>query len=67
MTLQAVATTSFFRFRDDLTVRVRAAPGGAVVDMRSRSRDGKDDLGANAARVRAFLSALQAALDAAGG
>jgi uncharacterized protein (DUF1499 family) len=59
--LQGVATTRLVRFKDDFTVRVRPAPGGgggSVVDMRSRSRVGLSDLGANAARIRAFLAAV---------
>ncbi|ACY17966.1 DUF1499 domain-containing protein [Haliangium ochraceum] len=60
--LQGVATTALFRFRDDFSIRVRGTEGGSAVDMRSRSRDGKGDLGANAARIRAFLRDLEAAL-----
>lgn len=61
--IAAVATSRLFRFRDDVVVRVRTAPGGEVaVDVRSRSRVGKGDLGANAQRITAFLSALRAAL-----
>jgi len=63
--LQGVATTQLVRFKDDFTVRVRPAPGGgggggggSVVDMRSRSRVGLSDMGANAARIRAFLAAV---------
>jgi hypothetical protein len=56
----AVAVTPLVRFRDDLTVRVRPAAGGSRVDVRSRSRLGRDDLGANAARIRRFLRDLRA-------
>lgn len=56
---EGVAVTRLFRFRDDFVVRVRPEPGGAVVDMRSRSRDGRGDLGANAARIRGFLDELE--------
>ena len=58
----AVAVTRLLRFTDDITVRVRPAPGGARVDVRSRSRLGRDDLGANAARIRHFFRELRAAL-----
>jgi uncharacterized protein (DUF1499 family) len=58
-TLLARETTKIFRFVDDVAVRVRAdAGGGAIVDLRSKSRDGRGDLGANAARIRAFAEAL---------
>jgi uncharacterized protein (DUF1499 family) len=56
----AVAVTRLLRFRDDITVRVRPAAGGSRVDIRSRSRLGRDDLGANAARIRRFFRDLQA-------
>lgn len=56
--LEAVALTRIFRFVDDVVVRVRPAGSGSRVDVRSRSREGKGDLGANAARIRAFRDAL---------
>jgi Protein of unknown function (DUF1499) len=57
----AVAVTRLLRFRDDVTVRVRPTAGGSRVDVRSRSRLGRDDLGANAARIRRFLRDLRTA------
>jgi hypothetical protein len=62
--VEATATTQFFRFKDDVVVRVRPDPdrvGGSIVDMRSISRVGGSDIGVNAARIRAFLADLQAA------
>lgn len=56
--LEAKETTAMFAFVDDIVVRVRPAEGGSVVDVRSKSRDGRGDLGANAARIRAFRDAL---------
>ena len=56
---EGVSTSDLFRFHDDFAVRVRAADSGSVVDMRSKSRDGKGDLGANAERIRLFLRDLQ--------
>ncbi|HEV2866129.1 MAG TPA: DUF1499 domain-containing protein, partial [Allosphingosinicella sp.] len=51
----------FFRFRDNVVVRVRpdSDGSGSVVDMRSISRVGVSDVGVNARRVRAFLADLQ--------
>jgi uncharacterized protein (DUF1499 family) len=63
-TLEATATTLFFRFKDDVVIRVRPDPasaGQSIVDMRSISRVGLSDLGVNARRVRAFLSELKQA------
>jgi hypothetical protein len=45
--------------RDPGAGRVRPAESGSRVDVRSKSRDGKGDLGANAARIRAFRDALE--------
>lgn len=61
--IEAVATTNVFRFQDDIVIRVRpdAAGAGSRVDMRSKSRDGKGDIGANTARIRAYMAALEAA------
>jgi hypothetical protein len=57
--IEATDTSRFFRFKDDIVVRVRAAPGGgSLVDMRSVSRVGQSDLGVNARRVRAFMADL---------
>jgi uncharacterized protein (DUF1499 family) len=61
-TLEATATTRFFRFKDDVVIRIRpdpASPGGSIVDMRSISRVGVSDIGVNARRVRAFLNDLK--------
>ena len=59
--VEATETTSWFGFKDDIVVRVRPATGGARVDVRSVSRVGLGDLGANAARIREFLARLRAA------
>jgi uncharacterized protein (DUF1499 family) len=60
--IEAVATSKLFRFQDDIVIRIRPdGTGGSRVDMRSKSRDGKGDMGANATRIRAFIDALEAA------
>jgi len=57
--IEATATTFWFGFKDDVVIRVEAAPGGATaLDIRSASRVGKSDIGANAARIRAFLERM---------
>jgi len=60
--IEATATTRFYGFKDDVVVRIAPAAGGSRVDVRSASRVGKSDLGANARRIRAFLRALNARL-----
>lgn len=62
--LEGFATSRLFRFRDDFVVEVRFHPAGSVVHMRSKSRDGKGDLGVNADRIRRFLGDLAAAIRA---
>jgi uncharacterized protein (DUF1499 family) len=56
--LEARSVSRVFRFVDDVAVRVRPAEGGSVVDVRSKSRDGRGDLGVNAERIRAFRAEL---------
>jgi len=53
--IEAIAFTPLLNFREDVVVRVRAAPEGARIDVRSSSRYGRHDLGANAARVLALI------------
>ena len=59
--LEAVDTSFFFRFKDNIVVRARpmSEGGGAIVDMRSISRVGVSDVGVNAHRVRDFLADLR--------
>jgi hypothetical protein len=61
-TLDATATTFWFGFKDDVAVRVRAEGAGSVIDVRSTSRVGLSDLGANAARIESYLAAVEGRL-----
>jgi uncharacterized protein (DUF1499 family) len=57
--IDATDTTFWYGFKDDVTIRLRTAEGdGTRVDIRSISRVGGSDIGANAARVEAFLENL---------
>lgn len=56
--VEATATTRWFGFKDDVVVRLRPEGGGTRVDVRSVSRVGGSDVGANAARIRAYLGRL---------
>jgi uncharacterized protein (DUF1499 family) len=59
-TIEAVATTRVFGFQDDIVIRVRAdGPAESRIDMRSKSRDGRGDLGTNANRIRSFIAAVE--------
>jgi uncharacterized protein (DUF1499 family) len=62
--IEAIARTPILGFRDDVVVRVRAAPEGARIDIRSASRYGRHDLGTNAARVRSLMDDIDDALAA---
>lgn len=58
--IEAVARTALFGFTDDVVIRVRdLGAARARLDVRSVSRMGRGDLGANADRVRRFLSLVQ--------
>ena len=58
--LEAVATSPWFGFRDDIVVRIRPQGPGSRIDIRSKSRIGEADLGGNAERVRSFIARLKA-------
>ena len=56
--IEATATTPWFGFSDDVVIRVVPAQGGSRIDVRSASRVGVSDVGANAKRIRAYLAKL---------
>lgn len=59
--IEAVDTTFWYGFKDDIIIRIKPSEGGGtVVDIRSLSRVGGSDLGKNAARIRDFVSRLKA-------
>ena len=57
--LEAVATSGWFGFNDDIVVRVRPDAAGSRIDIRSKSRELESDLGANAQHIRAFIERLK--------
>lgn len=58
--IEAISVSRWFRFVDDVVVRVRDnGNGGSEIDARSKSRDGRGDLGANARRIELLLVGLQ--------
>jgi hypothetical protein len=63
--IEAVARSPVLGLESDVAIRVRADAEGSRVDMRSASRVGAGDFGANAARIRSFLADLTAAANAA--
>ncbi|MGH6923388.1 MAG: DUF1499 domain-containing protein [Propylenella sp.] len=61
-TIEAVALTPVFAFRDEVIIRMRGTLEGTEVDMRSASGSGEHDLGQNARRIRAFFAKLDSVL-----
>jgi uncharacterized protein (DUF1499 family) len=58
--IEATATTFWFGFKDDIVVRIAAESAGSRLDVRSLSRIGKSDVGANARRIRDYLAKVKA-------
>ena len=57
--IEAIARSRLFGFEDEVAIRVTETDSGARIDMRSRSRLGQIDRGANARRIEAFLADLE--------
>lgn len=64
--LEAVARSTWLGLVGDVVVRIRPVNGRLRVDVRSSSRVGTADLGANAKHIRRFLKALAARAQARG-
>lgn len=62
--IEAVEETLILGFKDDVIIRITPQAVGSRVDVRSVSRIGMGDLGANAKRVQRFLTALDEKLAA---
>jgi uncharacterized protein (DUF1499 family) len=56
--IEATATTFWFGFKDDVVVRVTPVHGGSRIEVRSMSRVGRSDVGANAERITAYLARI---------
>ncbi|MEO7773339.1 MAG: DUF1499 domain-containing protein [Steroidobacteraceae bacterium] len=56
--IEATDTTFWFRFKDDVVIRIRPTAEGSAIDARSLSRVGLGDVGTNAKRLRAFFATL---------
>ena len=60
--IEASQASRWFGFTDDVVIRVSADGSGSRIDVRSASRHGRGDFGVNAARIRAYLAALETRL-----
>jgi uncharacterized protein (DUF1499 family) len=58
--IEATDTTAYFGFRDDVVIRVRETGGATRLDIRSKSRVGRSDVGTNAKRIREFRDEVSA-------
>ncbi|MDA8708314.1 DUF1499 domain-containing protein [Hellea sp.] len=57
--IEATDTSFWYGFKDDVVIRLRPSEGGGtILDVRSVSRVGGSDIGANAARIRKFLGVM---------
>lgn len=62
--IEAVERTALFGFADDIVIKVSSKSqdsGASVINLRSVSRVGVSDLGANAKRIQRFYSAIKVA------
>lgn len=57
--IEATDTTRWFGFKDDVVIRISQEATGSVIDVRSKSRVGRSDVGVNAKRIETFLDRLQ--------
>jgi len=61
-TIEATEESFWFGFKDDIMIRVLSDEMGARIDVRSTSRVGLSDLGANAKRIRNLLDEIETRL-----
>ncbi len=57
--VEATATSGWFGFKDDIAVRIRPVEGATALDIRSTSRVGLSDLGANSTRVYGLMIEME--------
>ncbi len=61
--IEATEESFWFGFKDDVIIRVRTDAAGARIDVRSTSRVGLSDLGANSKRIRNLLDEIEVRLN----
>ncbi len=57
--IEAVDKTMIMGFSDDVIIRITGNSGKSRIDIRSASRYGQHDLGANARRIRTFMESIK--------
>ncbi len=58
--IEASQSSYWFKFTDDIAIRIAPDGSGSRIDIRSHSRHGRGDFGVNAARIRGYIAALRA-------
>ncbi|XQF93328.1 DUF1499 domain-containing protein [Pseudoalteromonas espejiana] len=61
--VEATDTTTWFGFKDDVVVRINDEGSQRFVDIRSKSRVGRSDLGKNAERINALINEINTLLE----
>lgn len=61
--IEATEKLPWFGFKDDVVLRFTETGSGTKVDMRSKSRIGRSDVGVNAERIEDFLADLEESLE----
>jgi uncharacterized protein (DUF1499 family) len=57
--IEAIDRSRFFGFPTDIVIRIKPGATSTAIDLRSASRVGQHDFGANAARIRKFIAAIK--------
>ncbi len=57
--IEATEKLAWFGFKDDVVIRFTEQNGATRVDMRSKSRIGRSDIGVNAKRIERFMKDLE--------
>lgn len=57
--IEAYQKLAWFGFIDDVVIRVDTTDTGSIIDVRSKSRIGRGDLGVNAKRIKAYFKQYQ--------
>lgn len=57
--IEAIDRSRFFGFPSDVVIRIKPGVTSTAIDLRSASRAGRHDFGANAARIRKFIEAIK--------
>lgn len=64
--IEAVEQSLWWGYKDDIVIRLTKTAQGTRVDMRSKSRVGESDLGANARRIATYLDQVATEMRKAG-